>query len=169
LNVAAAGPEVAACVIEGQRGCPKGKPLVYPAPASQSPVFTEIATRIAANPALARDQEFQNRLAYYRSLDGLAIQTKTKIAAVQKQIDSNQGDREALKAAKQTLENAVKINEADKAGARQSMDERAKTLSIRLDWPAEEAAPPTSAGPRAEQQSARPDATKDDNGKTAGR
>jgi tetratricopeptide (TPR) repeat protein len=149
LNAAATSAEAAACVMEGRGNCPQGQPLPTPTlSSSQSPAFNQMAARVGAIPALANDHEFQTRFAYYRSLDSLMIETRAKIAAVQKQIDSNPGDREILTVQKQTLENTARIIDTDRGNARKSVDEQAKTLSISLDWPPEEAAP-TASGPAA--------------------
>lgn len=139
LSAAAKSAEAASCIFNGQAGCPAGQKFEPLKLSGNSPALQAMAAKIATNKALVGDQQFMERFNWYRHLDTQSSDTKTKLADVQRQIDSNQGDRKILNAMKGTLENTAKIIQDDQKKAKQSMDERAKTLSITLEWPPEEA------------------------------
>jgi len=157
LQAAASSPEAAACVFTGQAGCPAGQPFQPLKLSSNSAAFKTMAAKIATNEKLVADQPFIERFNWYRHLDVQMTETKAKLTEIQKQIDGNKGDREILNAEKGSLENTAKLLEADAAKAKKWMDERAKTLSITLDWPEEGPASPSQAGPAPQQQPAGPD------------
>ncbi|MGO9361418.1 MAG: hypothetical protein ACLP1D_27700 [Xanthobacteraceae bacterium] len=158
LHAAAVSAEAAACVFEGQAGCPTGQRFDPIKLSSNSTAFQAMAAKVATKPELVRDGAFMNSFNWYRHLDGQVMETKSELEAVQRQLDSNQGDRPVLEAQKGTLENTIKHNETDKAMAKQWMDERAKTFKITLDWPEETPANATPPQKPSDQAPAKADA-----------
>ena len=88
-------------------------------------------------------------MAYYEKLDGRKIATQTKLAAVQKQIDSGAGDAEVLKARQATLNNDLKRYVADQAKTQNQIKTQLKT--IKVDWVE---SPPAAGAPSKPQAAA---------------
>jgi len=136
----------AGCIFAGQSNCTTAAPMNFPKPEPHSQAFNELAARITANSKLAGDSGFQDRLAWYRHLDGQLEETKTNLAAIQQQLDSGKGDAEILAVKKHTLENSIEQTRADIVVAKKMMDDQAKTLNMSVDWPGEAPAPDASGG-----------------------
>ena len=147
------------CVFDGRPGCKQGQALVIQKPSAASAVVNALVDRIAKNPKLITDEQFQSRFGWYRQLDGQLAETKSKIAVIQQQIDSGKGDKEILAAQKGTLQNTAKQIKTDQATAKGMMDERAKTLSVSLDWPEEAPPSPADAAPKPTAEAATKPAT----------
>jgi tetratricopeptide (TPR) repeat protein len=96
----------------------------------QTPGAAELFAHI---PDAGKDNnQIQKSMAYYEKLDGRKIATQTKLAAVQKQIDSGAGDAEVLKARQATLNNDLKRYVADQAKTQNQIKTQLKT--IKVDW-----------------------------------
>jgi tetratricopeptide (TPR) repeat protein len=165
LNAAAIRPEAAACVFEGQAGCPAGQSFEPLKLSSNSADFKAVSARIATNKKLVADEIFINRFNWYRHLDQQLTETKSKLSEIQQQIDTHKGDQEILKVEKETLANTAKSLEEDQAKAKQFMDERAETLSIKIDW--QESGAPNAQSPAPEQQPPKPAEPKTNEPKTS--
>src|SRR6266536_584339 len=90
-----------------------------------------------------KDTVIQQSIIYYEKLDGLKIDTQTKLAAVQQQIDSGAGDAKALNAQKSTLSNDLKRYDSDQANTQAQIKER--LVKIGLPW--NEGPPPATGAP----------------------
>jgi tetratricopeptide (TPR) repeat protein len=108
---------------------------------AQTPGAAEVASHI---PAAARnDPEIQKDLAFYEKTDGEKIDTKTKLAAIQNQIDSHTGDTQVLNAQKATLSNDLKRYDTDEANTQAQIKKR--LVSVDVPWVETPAPPATSA------------------------
>lgn len=96
----------------------------------QSPAAAALATHIGE--AGSSDAQIKQSMAYYEKLDGLKIDTKAQIAAVQQKIDSGNGDSVVLGGLKATLTNDLNRYEADQATTQAQIKKR--LLEINLPW-----------------------------------
>jgi hypothetical protein len=112
--------------------------LSIPSPNGQTPGAAELARHIPG-PAQT-DHLIQQSMAYYKKVDGEKIDTQTKLAAVQKQIDSHAGDDTALKAQKDTLSNDLDRYKKDQEKTEAQIKERLVKINMKWD---ESPTPPT--------------------------
>ena len=109
-------------------GCRKPDTIQIPRPA-QTPGTVELANHIPKE-VLKNDPVIQQSMAYYQKLDGEELSTKTKLAAVQKQINDGTGDSEVLDAQKATLTNDLKRYDTDQANTEAQIKERLKSIHV---------------------------------------
>jgi len=109
---------------------------------AQTPGAVELASHIGKG---KDDPEIQKDMAFYRKTDGKKTDAKTKLDAIQKQIDSHAGDPAVLNAQKATLSNDLKRYDTDEANTQAQIKKR--LVSIDVPW-VETPAPP-AAGAKA--------------------
>jgi hypothetical protein len=114
-----------------EKGCRTPDAINIPRPA-QTPGAVELAKHIPPGPA-RDDKQIQQSMAYYQKLDGEKIGTKSKLEAVQKQIDSHAGDATILNAQKATLSNDLKRYEGDQEKTQAQIKERLVTIGVKWD------------------------------------
>lgn len=114
-----------------EKGCRTPDAINIPRPA-QTPGAVELAKHIPPGPA-RDDKQIQQSMAYYQKLDGEKIGTKSKLEAVQKQIDSHAGDATILNAQKATLSNDLKRYQGDQEKTQAQIKERLVTIGVKWD------------------------------------
>ena len=82
-----------------------------------------------------KDTEIRQSIAYYEHLDGLKIDTQTKLAEVQQAIESGTGgpdNAQILEAKKSTLSNDLKRYDSDQAKTQEKI--KARLVAIKVPW-----------------------------------
>jgi uncharacterized protein YlxW (UPF0749 family) len=124
-------------------GCKPSAPLTFVKSDPVSHDVDALAARIGGSGF--KDTAVANAFGWYKTSTQNAVETQGKIATVQKQIESGQGDAKILAVQKTTLENQLKLYNADKATAEKQIGDR--MLNLGLAFPKEASAPAASTTP----------------------
>lgn len=130
----------------GTAACAAYTPVHIDKTVGQTPGAVELASHI---PDKAKnDPVIQAGLAYYEKMDGRKIDTKSKLEAIQKQIDSGTGDAKVLAAQQSTLSNDLKYYTGAEATTKAQIKEQLKSTNMAWDEsPAPGAAAPAKKTP----------------------
>jgi tetratricopeptide (TPR) repeat protein len=113
--------------------CDQPGSVSYPKIGGQTPGAAQLAKYIP--PAGQDDKQIQQSMAFYEKLDSEKIETQTKLAEIQKKIDSHTGDKKVLIAEKGTLNNDLKRTETDQANTQTQIKERLRDIHITWNGP----------------------------------
>ncbi len=81
-----------------------------------------------------KDGVIKQTFTWFLSLDKEVTETRSSIAAIQRQIDGGKGDRNDLEMKKATLQNKMKQYQDNQRLAEKQIKEQAKKLNLSVDW-----------------------------------
>jgi hypothetical protein len=116
------------------RACAGFEQITFPSASSPSAAVNALAYRLAKDERAMKDEVIKQSFSWFLSLDKEVTETRSKIATIQRQIDSGKGDRSDLEMKKASLQNKMKQYRGDQRLAEKQIKEQAKKLDLSVDW-----------------------------------
>lgn len=116
------------------RACAGFDQITFPSSSSPSAAVNALAYRLAKDERAMKDGVIKQTFTWFLSLDKEVTETRSSIAAIQRQIDGGKGDRNDLEMKKATLQNKMKQYQDNQRLAEKQIKEQAKKLNLSVDW-----------------------------------